>query len=475
MTVGKKTKSKDKDIPRPEKEKSKKRKHEVVVHQNAGEAQGHKRDHPGGSWGEEVEQTLTEQHPAKKRRSEGAPKMAFTDEQPAAERTSTQKAPSRTNAPQDLQTEKPSAVFIPRQGRDWTVSMALPGSILSNAKKHDLKTLLVGRIARAAAVWCVDEIIVYDDDPTNIPINVDPKYRGKKKSKIEILDSVSEADMPYQDPDRFLTGMLEYCECPPHFRRQLFPECEPMRYVGSLPPFDMPHHQRSNEWGPYREGIALPDPCKPPQGKGKDQGWTYVACGLPYPVKVPHVVQPGMRVTLEFANPEAPRSWPNLSAQECDNIAVDGAVPSAPREQGGYYWGYVVRRAASLSAVYDETDLEGGYDCSIGTSERGVPLTSVLPDAIAPRNRPKSDNLTKFPDRFKHLLIVFGGVAGLEPAVASDPTFQKAGLTKNSAHEAFDFWVNLVQGQGSRTIRTEEAIEIGLAGLKGYIDYQYEN
>ena len=38
----------------------------------------------------------------------------------------------------------------------------------------------------------------------------------------------------------------------------------------------------------------------------------------------------------------------------------------------------------------------------------------------------------------------------------------------------FDYWVNLVEGQGSRTIRTEEAIEIGLAGLKSYVDYQYE-
>jgi predicted SPOUT superfamily RNA methylase MTH1 len=38
----------------------------------------------------------------------------------------------------------------------------------------------------------------------------------------------------------------------------------------------------------------------------------------------------------------------------------------------------------------------------------------------------------------------------------------------------FDAWVNLVPGQGSRTIRTEEAVEFGLCALKPWVDGMYE-
>jgi predicted SPOUT superfamily RNA methylase MTH1 len=47
------------------------------------------------------------------------------------------------------------------------------------------------------------------------------------------------------------------------------------------------------------------------------------------------------------------------------------------------------------------------------------------------------------------------------------------GLGKTSANELFDAWVNLVPGQGSRTIRTEEAVEFGLCAVKPYVDSMY--
>jgi predicted SPOUT superfamily RNA methylase MTH1 len=48
------------------------------------------------------------------------------------------------------------------------------------------------------------------------------------------------------------------------------------------------------------------------------------------------------------------------------------------------------------------------------------------------------------------------------------------GLGKTSASELFDAWVNLVPGQGSRTIRTEEAVEFGLCALKPWVDSIYD-
>ena len=140
-----------------------------------------------------------------------------------------------------------------------------------------------------------------------------------------------------------------------------------------------------------------------------------------------------------------------------------------PREEGGFYWGYTVRKAASLSAIFTESPFEGGYDCNIGTSERGVALSSLLPIASHP---PSSDpsKTTTLPTEFSHMLLVFGGREGLEPAVVSDPTLVAAGLTKETTSQVFDFWVNLVPGQGSRTIRTEEAVWVGLMGLRGFLE-----
>ena len=54
--------------------------------------------------------------------------------------------------------------------------------------------------------------------------------------------------------------------------------------------------------------------------------------------------------------------------------------PSAPRTAAGLYWGYSVRLARSLSAVLTEGMYKGGYDCLIGTSERGEDVDAMQLD-----------------------------------------------------------------------------------------------
>ncbi len=248
----------------------------------------------------------------------------------------------------------------------------------------------------------------------------------------------------------------------------------------------MPHHLRSHEWCRYREGVFVgpaPSPTssttktkktkKPTSG---DLEYAYVKCGLPYPIRVPvpkeAPVEQGMRTTVRFTNVDAPRNWPHLSQQECDNLDATACAASVPREEGGYYWGYTVRRAPSLSAVFSECEYPDGYDTSIGTSERGQSVYSLFSGT---GNKSTSSAATaKAPNSFKHLLIVFGGQAGIEPAVANDPVLAAKGLDKSMASELFDAWVNLVPRQGSRTIRTEEAVTIGLAALKPWIDGMLE-
>jgi hypothetical protein len=45
----------------------------------------------------------------------------------------------------------------------YKLSIALPGSILNNAQSSELRTYLAGQIARSCAVFCVDEVIVFDE------------------------------------------------------------------------------------------------------------------------------------------------------------------------------------------------------------------------------------------------------------------------------------------------------------------------
>jgi predicted SPOUT superfamily RNA methylase MTH1 len=414
--------------------------------------------------------------------------------------TKKRKSDPQTVRVEDIDTSKPTAVFKPTKGRDWTVTIALPGSWTLNAKKPDHKTIQVGRIARAAAVFCVDEIVVFDDDPSNIDTNVvDPKYIGKRrgqKSKQEVLDSILEADELWQNPDQFLFHLLSFAECPPHLRHDaedprlsIFKQHQNLKWVGNLPSMDMPHHLRSHEWCQYREGVVMgpappPSSSTPKSKKAKkpapdDQEYAYVKCGLPYPVRVPIPkevpIEEGMRTTVRFANENQPANWPHLSQQDCDSLDADACAAILPRQEAGYYWGYTVRRAASLSAVFSECEYPDGYDYSIGTSERGVRIHSILPSSTTTAPPPSNGQpASKVPESFKHLLIVFGGVAGLEPAVANDPELAAKGLGKSNTSELFDAWVNLVPRQGSRTIRTEEAVEIGLAALEPWINGMYE-
>lgn len=56
---------------------------------------------------------------------------------------------------------------------------------------------------------------------------------------------------------------------------------------------------------------------------------------------------------------------------------------------------------------------------------------------------------------FRHLLVVFGGLQGLEASVHTD---QNLDVTDPSV--LFDLYLNTCPGQGSRTIRTEVSTDI---------------
>jgi predicted SPOUT superfamily RNA methylase MTH1 len=122
--------------------------------------------------------------------------------------------------------------------------------------------------------------------------------------------------------------------------------------------------------------------------------------------------------------------------------------PAAPREDDGTYWGYTTRLASSIKQALDECPFPGGYDLRIGTSERGNETVESASYSV--------------PAQYKHAIIVFGGVAGIEECVDADESIKLPG---SKSHTLFDQWVNICPLQGSRTIRTEEAVMIALAKL----------
>ncbi len=67
---------------------------------------------------------------------------------------------------------------------------------------------------------------------------------------------------------------------------------------------------------------------------------------------------------------------------------------------------------------------------------------------------------------FDHLLIVFGGVAGIEESVNAN---KSKALPSKYSRKLFDIWVNICPYQGSRTIQSKEAIFIALARLSPFI------
>jgi len=151
--------------------------------------------------------------------------------------------------------------------RSWTVSIALPGSIVYNAQSRELQTHLAGQIARIACIFQVDEIVVFDDGHS---------ARGKF------------------DANRFLAKLLQYAETPQYLRKHLFPRDPDLKLAGLLPPLDAPHHLRADEWFSCREGVVLDRP-------GGKEGGSIVDIGLAKSCALKQTLVPGTRVTVQMS------------------------------------------------------------------------------------------------------------------------------------------------------------------------------
>lgn len=296
-----------------------------------------------------------------------------------------------------------------------TVSIAVPSSILENAQSAELRTYLAGQIARAACVFCVDEVIVYDDIGDKL---------NTKKSKLEDVDGVKVARKSCVQ----LARILQYLECPQYLRKHFFPIHKDLEFAGLLNPLDAPHHLRQSNDFKFREGITMNKKVKPGRG-------SQVNVGLLQDVSTDKLLNPGIRVTVRMLQ----------TAEGSKKFKGKIVSLTTPRAETGVYWGYTVRIANSLSQIFTQSPYKDGYDLTIGTSDRGMSI----------------DQLPNKELNYNHALIVFGGLNGIEGALESDEQLQV-----DDASLLFNHYINVLPNQGSRTIRTEEAIIVALSGLR---------
>ena len=130
-----------------------------------------------------------------------------------------------------------------------TVSIAVPGSILDNAQSPELRTYLAGQIARAACIYKIDEIIVFDDKGD---VTVSENNKTRKD------DTLGEGRIACLQ----LARILQYLECPQYLRKFFFPLHKDLQFAGLLNPLDAPHHLRQQDVSLFREGVVTNKPIK---------------------------------------------------------------------------------------------------------------------------------------------------------------------------------------------------------------------
>jgi len=199
------------------------------------------------------------------------------------------------------------------------LAIAIPASVISDTPHLREKTSKIGLIGRAAAIFRVDEIIVYPDNP--------------KTNQANDLDLVS--------------LLLRYLETPQYLRKGLF-KLEPnLQFAGILPPLRTPHHPVSGKTrdlnvGEYREGMVL----------SKVKEGLLVDIGVDQPAVLRETQYAvGDRLTLQIVN-----------------VGGRIEVQTANRDDVPIYWGYRVRveKRSFRQFVADEE-----FDLTIATARLG--------------------------------------------------------------------------------------------------------
>lgn len=274
------------------------------------------------------------------------------------------------------------------------LAIAIPASVILDTPHLREKTSKIGLIGRAAAVFRVDEIIVYPDKV------------GKNKQK-------NEANL--------IAFLLSYLETPQYLRKRFFKIDARLQYAGILPPLRTPHHPLNREAknlkvGEYREGATV---SKTKEGVLVDIGVENLALMRETNWAL------GKRLTMQIVT-----------------VGERVEVQAASKDEVPSYWGYkVTMENHSFGRLVEN----GKFDLTVATSRIGVKFVDVI---------------KKMADKWKNsnrALVAFGAPArGLHEIVNDEGA---------NLHDVVDFVINMVPDQGTKTVRTEEALFASLAVL----------
>jgi|Deesub1362A_J573_1020465.scaffolds.fasta_scaffold00033_6 hypothetical protein len=193
------------------------------------------------------------------------------------------------------------------------LSILVPSSFAQEVRDLKIKTYKIGQLARASAVFRVDEIVVYRDEEL--------------------------------DESRLIELVLKYAETPQYLRKLLFPMKKELKYAGVLPPLRTPHHPTSSSGvGEIRPGVVT---------KVEPDGSAWVELGFERPAYLPEPkgAKEGERVNVRIFS---------LTPLVVERVQKD-EIPK--------YWGYTVRIEGNLTSTLKKMRKEGMY--IIGTSKYG--------------------------------------------------------------------------------------------------------
>jgi predicted SPOUT superfamily RNA methylase MTH1 len=224
------------------------------------------------------------------------------------------------------------------------VSVAIPASLVSDVPHLREKTLRIGLVGRALAIFRVEEVIIF------------PDILGKNQTR-----------------DAELIGtILSYMETPQYLRKRLFKIKPELRYCGILPPLRTPHHPLRNKTkdlrdSEYRDGVVV----------SVNRKEAHVDIGVEHPIIVRNAdVAAGARVTVRIKRKHA-----------------DFEAETVSRDTVPYYWGYKTRTS---KASFGNLAQEKRYDLVMATSRLGKNFQQIA-DAL--QNKWNSS---------KHVLVAFG-------------------------------------------------------------------
>ncbi|MFX1509125.1 MAG: putative RNA uridine N3 methyltransferase [Promethearchaeota archaeon] len=283
-----------------------------------------------------------------------------------------------------------------------SLAIAIPTSFIDVYSSKAQKTQQIGRIARASAIFQVDEILLFKD-----------KENQKQAKNL-----------------RFISRVLEYIETPQYLRKHLFAKLPELQYVGLLPPLRTPHHplvKKASQLkqGEMREGVVF-------QHRGKLM--VDVGVESPLPLVKSNLTKFPKRITVQ------------ITRTKTGNLIATQSSP--PRFQ--QYWGFNVRCLDLPLGKFLQENHE--YKYVIATSRKGKPVEEL------------SREIGVKWQNHKRLLLIFGSYdEGLSEILQREQI---------DVAKVVDCSVNLVRNQGTATIRTEEAVQIGLTVFR-YLESTY--